>query len=154
MCSCTKKKDYCENLDFYKNLVSVLNTYYSDSTEKKIEISEFYANDFKFHYFPVGKKQGVEIFKDDYISYFRKLKNENFTFEIVHSIYMPGLDEFSKKIDGSVRSYYGAEISKDSNTLEFSGYQTINFKEGKISEIWEWADFSGVLSEIKRLKGI
>ena len=29
-------------------------------------------------------------------------------------------------------------ISIDTNQVEFSGYQTINFKDGKISAIWEW----------------
>ena len=28
--------------------------------------------------------------------------------------------------------------------MNFSGYQTINFDDGKISEIWEWKDNSGI----------
>ena len=34
--------------------------------------------------------------------------------------------------------------------MEFSGYQTINFKEGKISSIWEWADYGGVSNQLSQ----
>jgi hypothetical protein len=51
-------------------------------------------------------------------------------------------------LDGSVRLYYGATISIDTNIVEFSGYQTINFEEGKISGIWEWVDYGGVSSQL------
>ena len=34
------------------------------------------------------------------------------------------------------------------NSVDFSGYQTINFENGKISEIWEWADYGGVHNQL------
>jgi len=67
---------------------------------------------------------------------------------IGHSIYLPGIDEKTFKLDGSVRVYYGATISIDTNSIDFSGYQTINFKNEKISEIWEWADYGGISSQL------
>jgi hypothetical protein len=67
---------------------------------------------------------------------------------IGHSIYLPGIDEKTFKLDGSVRVYYGATISIDTNNIDFSGYQTINFKNEKISEIWEWADYGGVSNQL------
>ena len=35
--------------------------------------------------------------------------------DVVHSIYLPGIDEHTHKLDGSVRVYYGADILVDSN---------------------------------------
>ena len=63
---------------------------------------------------------------------------------------MPGIDEESFIIDVSVRVYYGATISIDTNNVEFSGYQTVNFEQGKISEIWEWADYGGVSAQLNK----
>jgi len=70
---------------------------------------------------------------------------------IGHSIYLPGIDEKTFDLDGSVRVYYGATISIDTNNIDFSGYQTINFKNEKISEIWEWADYGGVSNQLNQL---
>ena len=64
------------------------------------------------------------------------------------SIYLPGIDENTFDFDGSVRVYYGATLSFDSVGVDFSGYQTINFLDGKISEAWEWADYGGVTNHL------
>ena len=72
------------------------------------------------------------------------MKDANMSINIIHSIYLPGIDETSYKIDGSVRVYYGAIIKMNTNSVEYSGYQTINFQEGVIKEIWEWSDYGGV----------
>ena len=69
---------------------------------------------------------------------------------IGHSIYLPGINEESHELDGSVCLYYGATISIDTNIVKFSGYQTINFEEGRISGIWEWADYVGVSSQLNQ----
>ena len=71
---------------------------------------------------------------------------------IGHSIYLPGLNEESFEIDGSVRVYYGATISIDTKPGRVFSYQTINFKDGKISAIWEWADYGGVNNRISSEK--
>jgi len=75
----------------------------------------------------------------------------NMSINIGHSIYLPGINEESHELDGSVRLYYGATISVDTNHVEFSGYQTINFEKGKISGIWEWADYGGVSNQLNQL---
>ena len=67
---------------------------------------------------------------------------------------MPGLDKNSYELDGSVRVYYGAIFSVDSNKVEYSGYQTINFLDNKIKEIWEWADYGGVNEKLKKIVAI
>ena len=67
---------------------------------------------------------------------------------------MPGLDKNSYELDGSVRVYYGAIFSADSNKVEYSGYQTINFLDNKIKEIWEWADYGGVNEKLKKIVAI
>ena len=70
---------------------------------------------------------------------------------IGHSIYLPGINQETFDIDGSVRVYYGATISLDTSIVEFSGYQTIDFNNGAISEMWEWADYGGVANQIIEL---
>ena len=79
------------------------------------------------------------------------MKKMNMSINIGNSIYLPGINEESHKVDGSVRLYYGATISIDTNIIEFSGYQTINFEEGKIYQIWEWADYGGVSNQLDQL---
>ena len=76
------------------------------------------------------------------------MKKMNMLINIGHSIYLPGINELTFKVDGSVRVYYGATISIDTNNVDFSGYQTVNFKDGKISGIWEWADYGGVSNQL------
>ena len=78
------------------------------------------------------------------------MKKMNMSINIGHSIYLPGINEESYDFDGSVRVYYGATISIDTKNVEFSGYQTINFKDEKISGIWEWADYGGVSSQLNK----
>ena len=76
------------------------------------------------------------------------MKKMNISINIGHSIYLPGIDEKSHKLDGSVRVYYGAIISIDTSNVEFSGYQTVDFKDGRMSAIWEWADYGGVRNQL------
>ena len=78
------------------------------------------------------------------------MKKMNMSINIGHSIYLPGIDEKSYKLDGSVRVYYGAIISIDTSNVGFSGYQTVDFKDGKISAIWEWADYGGVFQILNK----
>ena len=143
-----EKKIYNENLDNFKALIHDINTYFNDSISNDLQISDYYTDDFVFYSYPVGYRKGIETPKKDYIHNFRQMKEMNTSISIVHSIYLPGINEHSHEVDGSVRVYYGAIISIDTNSVEFSGYQTVDFKEGKIAAIWEWADYGGVSSQI------
>ena len=78
------------------------------------------------------------------------MKRMNMSINIGHTIYLPGINEESFDLDGSVRLYYGAALTIDTNSVEFSGYQTIDFKQGKVSGIWEWADYGGVNNKFMR----
>jgi hypothetical protein len=142
------KKVYEKNLSHFKNLIEDINIYFIDSTINNIEISNYYIEDFVFYSYPAGHKKGVKTFKVDYINNLNQMKKMNMSLNIGHSIYLPGINEESHELDGSVRLYYGATISIGTNIVEFSGYQTINFEEGKISGIWEWADYGGVSSQL------
>jgi hypothetical protein len=144
------KKVYEKNLSHFKNLIEVINVYFIDSTINNLEISNYYTEDFVFYSYPAGHKKGVETAKVDYINNLNQMKKMNMSINIGHSIYLPGINEESHELDGSVRLYYGATISIDTNIVEFSGYQTINFEEGKISGIWEWADYGGVSSQLNQ----
>jgi hypothetical protein len=144
------KKVYEKNLSHFKNLIEDINIYFIDSTINNIEISNYYIEDFVFYSYPAGHKKGVKTFKVDYINNLNQMKKMNMSLNIGHSIYLPGINEESHELDGSVRLYYGATISIDTNIVEFSGYQTINFREGKISVIWEWADYGGVSSQLNQ----
>jgi hypothetical protein len=142
------KKEYTNNIEHFKNLIDDINTYFIDSTIEDLEISNYYTEDFVFHSYPAGHKKGIVTSKVDYIDGFNQMKKMNMSINIGHSIYLPGIDEESHKLDGSVRVYYGAIISIDTSNVEFSGYQTADFKDGKISTIWEWADYGGVSNKL------
>ena len=145
------EKVYEKNLNHFKNLIEDINVYFIDSTINNLEISNYYTDDFVFYSYPAGHKKGVQSAKVDYINNLNQMKKMNMSINIGHSIYLPGINEESHDLDGSVRLYYGATISMDTNSVEFSGYQTINFEEGKISGIWEWADYGGVSNQLNEL---
>jgi hypothetical protein len=144
------ENEYKNNLIQFKNLIEDINTYFIDSKLDSLQISHYYTEDFVFHSYPAGHKKGVKTSKVDYINNFNQKKNMNMSINITHSIYLPGINEESHDIDGSIRVYYGATISNDTIDVEFSGYQTINFSEGKISGIWEWADYGGVSNQFTK----
>ena len=145
------EKVYEKNLNHFKNLIEDINVYFIDSTINNLEISNYYTDDFVFYSYPAGHKKGVQSAKVDYINNLNQMKKMNMSINIGHSIYLPGINEESHDLDGSVRLYYGATISMDTNSVEFSGYQTINFEEGKISGIWEWSDYGGVSNQLNEL---
>ena len=142
------ESDYETNLYSFKNLIKEINSYFIDAGKNNLEISEYYTEDFVFYSYPAGYKKGLETSKVEYIRNLNNMKEMNILINIGHTIYLPGIDQKSHKIDGSVRVYYGAKISIDTNNVEFSGYQTVNFKEGKISAIWEWSDYGGVSNQL------
>ena len=144
----SKKHEYEVNVKTFQNLISQINQYFIDDTILNIDIDEYYSEDFIFHSYPALHKKGIATTKIDYINGFNEMKKMNMSISIDHSIYLPGLDETTHKIDGSVRVYYGATISIDTNYVDFSGYQTINFLEGKIVAMWEWADYGGVDNQL------
>ena len=145
------KKVYEKNLSHFKNLIEDINIYFIDSTINDLEISNYYTEDFVFYSYSAGYKKGVPSAKVDYINNLNLMKKMNMLINIGHSIYLPGITEELYVLDGSVRLYYGATISIDTNSVDFSGYQTINFEEGKISGIWEWADYGGVSNQLNQL---
>lgn len=145
LASCTKKSDYNKNLKICEDLVLKINSFFSDSSTSNSSIVKYFTDDFNFHYFPAGNRKGVKLSKQEFFDLFFEMKNQ-FDFNIAHTIFLPGLNEFTHKIDGSVRVYYGADIFLKKDTIEFSAYQTINFKNQKISEIWEWADYGGIIN--------
>ena len=147
--SCREKdKEYNKNMETFKTVVSEINNYFENSELKEKNISEYYTEDFIFHSYIAGNKKGKEVLKSEYINNLEGMKMMGMSINIGHSIYLPGIDEKTFDLDGSVRIYYGATISIDTNHIDFSGYQTINFKNEKISEIWEWADYGGVSKQL------
>ena len=139
-----KNEEYNKNMETFKIAVLEINNYFDNPNLKEINISEYYTDNFVFHSYVAGKKKGEETLKSEYISNLEAMKIMGMSIKIGHSIYLPGIDEKTFNLDGSVRVYYGATISIDTNSIDFSGYRTINFQNEKISEIWEWADYGGV----------
>ena len=135
-------------METFKSVISKINSYFKNSDLKELNISEYYTEDFIFHSYVAGNKKGKETLKSDYLDHLEKMKLMGISINIGHSIYLPGIDEETFDLDGSVRVYYGATLSIDTNNIDFSGYQTINFKNEKISEIWEWADYGGVSNQL------
>ena len=144
--------EYEKNLHHFKHLIKDINIYFADSTQDTLAISDYYTEDFIFYSYPVGYKKGVETNISDYIRNLKQMKQKNMSINIGHSIYLPGIDKDSYKLDGSVRVYYGATISFDTSNVEFSGYQTVDFRDGKILAIWEWADYGGVNNQLNQIK--
>ena len=140
--------EYDRNLNHFKQLIEDINTYFIDSTQDTLVISDYYTKDFVFYSYPAGHKKGVATNKSDYIRNLNQMKKMNIVINIGHSIYLPGIDQDSYKMDGSVRVYYGANLSIDTSNIEFSGYQTVDFRDGKILAIWEWADYGGVNNQL------
>ena len=142
--SCNKEnhKEYNKNMEIYKKVVEEINAYFDNSEE--INISEYLTDDFVFYSYAAGNRNGQETPKSDYISNIESMKKMGMSINIGHSIYLPGVDKETYEFDGSVRVYYGATIKVDSNSVDFSGYQTIEFNNGKILSIEEWADYGGV----------
>ena len=152
LCSCNNDShEYEKNLDYFKHLINDINAYFVESTLDTLAISDYYTEDFIFYSYPVGHKKGVEINKSDYIRSLKKMKQMSMSFNIGHSIYLPGIDKDTYKLDGSVRVYYGATLSINTSNVEFSGYQTVDFRDGKILAIWEWADYGGVSNQLNKL---
>ena len=143
--------EYEKHLDHFKHLIKDINTYFIDSTQDTLVISDYYTEDFIFYSYPAGHKKGLETNKSDYIRKLKQMKQMNMSINIGHSIYLPGIDKDSYKLDGSVRVYYGATLSIDTNNVEFSGYQTVDFRDDKILAIWEWADYGGVNNQLNKL---
>ena len=140
--------DYYKNELLFKELTLEINTYFNNRDSSDLKISPYYTNDFVFHSYSAGTKKGVKTYKIEYLNNLESMKSSGVFLNIGHSIYLPGIDQETFKFDGSVRVYYGASLQLDSTVVDFSGYQTINFKNGKIEEIWEWADYGGVANKL------
>ena len=82
------------------------------------------------------------------LPFFPKRTANTFCFPAIN---LPGIDKDSYKLDGSVRVYYGSTLYIENSEVEFSGYQTIDFRDGKILAIWEWADYGGVSNQLNEL---
>lgn len=147
-CCNNDSNEYEKNLEHFKLLIKDINTFFIDSTQEALDISDYYTEDFIFYSYPAGYKKGVRTNKSEYIGSFNQMKKMNIAINIGHSIYLPGIDEESYELDGSVRVYYGAALSFDTSNVEFSGYQTVDFRDGKILAIWEWADYGGVSNKL------
>ena len=141
--SCVNKSKYNKNLKTCEDLVTNINSFFNDSLTCNSLIIKYLTDDFTFHYFPAGNRKGIKLSKQEFLDIFFDMKKK-FVFNIAHTIFLPGLNELTHKIDGSVRVYYGADIFYKKDTIEFSAYQTINFDNQKISEVWEWADYGGI----------
>tara|TARA_B100001250_G_scaffold389861_1_gene389331 strand:- start:404 stop:901 length:498 start_codon:yes stop_codon:yes gene_type:complete len=141
-------EEYNVNYKKHQELIAQINQYFKNTHPVELQIQNYYTENFVFHYMIAGNKKGIDVSKSQYLDGFINMKKNNKSIEIGHSIYLPGLDEHTFEIDGSVRIYYGATMTQDNKSVDFSGYQTINFEDGKISEIWEWADYGGVNNQL------
>ena len=151
--ACNKRNNidnYNSNLKIVQSAIADINEYFLDDAKTKININKYYTDNFIFYSYPAGHKKGIKTSKFDYINNLDEMKKMNMSINIDHCIYLPGINEISYDLDGSVRVYYGATMAIDTNTIEFSGYQTINLKDGKIEGIWEWADYGGVNNQLNQ----
>ena len=148
--SCNKSSliIYEKNMQTYKYLINDINNYYKNSDDQTLNIDKYFTSDCKLHYFPVGSPKGISLDLKDYKkNILMFLKKDGVSINVGHSIYLPGIDENNYKIDGSVRVYYKITLTNDRD-IELSAYRTINFRDGKISALWEWADYGGAIKQL------
>ncbi|MBT6808818.1 MAG: hypothetical protein HOA52_04960, partial [Flavobacteriales bacterium] len=69
--------EYEKNLDYFKHLIKDINTYFIDSTQDTLEISDYYTEDLIFYSYTAGHKKGVETNKSDYIRNLNQMKKMN-----------------------------------------------------------------------------
>ena len=143
-------KNYDDNLLVFKEMIEAKNKFFEDPNQD-LNLSKYYSNNFIFHSYPAGNKKGEETIKSDYLDSLKQMKSMGYVLNIVHSIYLPGINEKTYEVDGSVRVYYGAILSVDTNMVEFSGYMTINFFNNQIAEVWEWADYGGINNQMQAI---
>tara|TARA_B100000989_G_scaffold85517_1_gene61355 strand:- start:938 stop:1441 length:504 start_codon:yes stop_codon:yes gene_type:complete len=142
--SCSNNSHFNENLKICEDLVLYINSFFCDTASSDYILSNYYTDDFIFHYFPAGNRKGIKVSKEEFLNFAIEMKKNNANLNIAHTIFLPGINESTHRTDGSVRVYYGADIFYKKDTIQYSGYQTINFKNQKISAIWEWADYGGI----------
>ena len=68
---------YEKNLEHFKTLIKDINTYFIDSTQDTIDISDYYTEDFIFYSYPAGHKKGVGTNRSDYIANLNQMKKMN-----------------------------------------------------------------------------
>jgi hypothetical protein len=147
-CSNSGEKLYESNMNFHKEMIAEINDFYESSDTTDLDISKYYSEDFTFYSFSAGSPKGATSNFEDYQNgIFTALKQNGYKINFGHSIYLPGIDEHTYKLDGSVRVYFKVTVSKE-NSVELSAYRTVNFKNGKISGIWEWADYGGLINQL------
>ena len=143
-------KNYDDNLLVFKEMIEAKNKFFEDPNQD-LNLSKYYSNNFIFHSYPAGNKKGEETIKSDYLDSLKQMKSMGYVLNIVHSIYLPGINEKTYEVDGSVRVYYGAILSIDTNMVEFSGYMTVNFFNNQIAEVCEWADYGGINNQMQAI---
>lgn len=148
--SCNKSNliIYEKNVQTYKYLINEINNYYKNPDNQTLNIDKYFTSDCRLNYFPAGSPKGIILDLKDYKKNILSiLKKDGVRLNVGHSIYLPGLDENTYKIDGSIRVYYKITLTKY-HDIELSAYRTINFTNGKISAIWEWADYGGAIKQL------
>lgn len=157
-------KEYNKNMEIHEEFVSKINAYFKDSSE--IDFYEYMTDDCVIKSYVAGKpletpvhewidnleqwrKYGgvLEIYNDeskkDAKMYTDKWNRSFF----IPPLYLPGCD-MDYSLDGSVRLYYVASADE----VVWSGYDSVNFREGKISLIESFADFGGVQNLSKEMQ--
>ena len=147
-CANSGEELYESNLNTHKEMITVINNYFESSDTTDLDISKYFSKDFIFYSFTAGSPKGVGANLKDYqYGIFTALKQNGYKIKFGHSIYLPGIDEHTYKLDGSVRVYFKVTVIRE-NIVELSAYRTVNFKNGKISGIWEWADYGGLINQL------
>lgn len=153
-------KEFKENMEIHKEFVSKVNAYFKDSSE--INFYEYMTDDCIIKSYVAGRplettvhewinnldqwrKYGgvLKIYNDDIISKYingTEIPDDLLNLSYLQPLYLPGCDMNDYSLDGSVRLYYVASA----DGVVWTGYDSVHFKEGKISLIESFADFGGV----------
>mgnify|MGYP006190310769 CR=1 FL=1 len=143
--SCGENNDKDNSLELYKKNLEVVKTLAKANEALDIEtIDDLLTEDFEFYMYPVNSPKGIMVNKNQIIEDLLVKKELGITSQLKHSVYLPGMDTVNLQMDGSVRVYYSNLSSVQGEEIEWTSYETIDFKDGKISRVDHFSDLSGV----------
>jgi len=141
--SCGGNNEKDNSLSLYKKNLETCKNLSKASVEYDIEtIEDLLTEDFEYYSYPINQPKGVKWNKSDAINSSIFKRDLGIKYQLKHSIYLPGIDTVNLQMDGSVRVYYSALISVKGEEIEITAYETVDFKDGKISRIDHFSDIS------------
>jgi len=150
--SCGENNDKENSLALYKKNLEVCKNYAKAQEEFDIEtIDNLLTEDFEGYIYPANSPKGIMFNKNQIINDLLFQKEIGIATQFKHTVYLPGMDTVNLQMDGSVRVYFAFSSSLQGEEISLTCYQTIDFKDGKISRLDLFMDRSGVTNFVNSI---